>query len=144
REHQMLQQAIVYRLQRRQMPDEVARLNMGEEPEPSHVDADDRNLPLAHLMRGLQDRAVATQHDRQIGVELRQIAFEREVFRDQIQALLDVRTQLFRGGEDMRPSTGAQQNRTRTVFHRRISSGRRGEDETARTEGAPYGSASLA
>ena len=50
---------------------EVVGMNIGEKTEPAEVDAENRNLVVAHLPGGAQNGAVAAEDKRKIGLVMR-------------------------------------------------------------------------
>ena len=55
----------------------VVALDLGEEPDVAHVDAEHRSGALAHELGRAQDRAVAAEHDREFDVADRHVDAER-------------------------------------------------------------------
>ncbi len=48
-------------------------MTSAKKPQFAQIDGDDGQLPLAHLMDGPEDRAVAAQNDRRVGLDLREV-----------------------------------------------------------------------
>ena len=52
---------------------------VGQEPEPADVDAQHGRGPVAHPPRGVQHGAVAAEHQRDVGLEAREVGIRRQV-----------------------------------------------------------------
>jgi len=69
---------------------------VGEEAEFAEVDAEDRNLTIAHLPGGAEDGTVAAEDERQIGLDVTEVVRLGEVEDDDVAVLSEERQETFR------------------------------------------------
>ncbi len=60
------------------------RSQVGQEPKLAEVYAQHRSLAVAHLVRGAEDRAVAAEDDRPVGIDIFQVGGELKVPKDDV------------------------------------------------------------